>query len=106
MIAFTLAGAYVLLFVFFIYEGRLRQGEAAKSRAAGQHDRGSTNYVGAAFGLSMVCLLLAPVLNYFKLASLIPPALAIAGLALAAAGPGLRLWAPRVLRQYYTRTLR
>jgi len=106
VIVFTLGGAYLLLIVFFIFEGRLRQGEAARSREAGQHDQGSTNYVGAAFGLSMVCLLLAPLLDYFKLASLIPPALTVAGLALAAGGLALRLWAPRVLGQYYTRTLR
>jgi len=113
VIVFTLGGAYLLLIVFFIFEGRLRQGEAARSREAGAHDQDSTNYVGAAFGLSMVCLLLAPLLDYFKLASLIPPALAVAGLALAVAGLALaagglalRLWAPRVLGQYYTRTLR
>jgi|SRR5579859_844543 len=102
----TLLGAYLLLALFLVLEGRLRQGSAARSREAGEHDRSSTQYVGAAFGLSMLCMLLAPLLNYFKLGAVIPPAVAWAGLVLAAAGLGLRVWAPRVLGQYYTRTLR
>jgi protein-S-isoprenylcysteine O-methyltransferase Ste14 len=102
----TTLGAYLLLALFFVFEGRLRQGSAAKSREAGEHDRSSTNFVGAAFGLSILCMLLAPLLNYFNLGRLIPPVLAWAGLVLAAGGLALRLWAPRVLGQYYTRTLR
>jgi len=102
----TLLGAYILLAVFLTVEGQLRQGEAAKSREAGEHDRSSTNLVGAAFGLSMLCMILAPLLNVFKIGDFIPLVLAWAGLVLAAGGLGLRVWAPRVLGQYYTRTLR
>ena len=106
MIAIPLGGAYLLLISLLIFEGRLRQGAAARSRAAGEHDRGSTNTIGAAFGLGLLSMLLAPVLDYFKLGSVIPPWLAWLGLLLAAGGLGLRLWAPRVLGQYCTRTLR
>ncbi len=98
--------AYLLVVVFFVLEGRVRQGQAAKSFEAGQHDRGSTRYIGAAFGLSILVLLLASLLNLLKLADLIPPGVAWAGLVLAAGGLGLRLWAPLVLGRFYTRTLR
>ncbi len=98
--------AYLLVVMFFVLEGRVRQGQAAKSFEAGEHDRGSTRYVGAAFGLSILILLLAPLLNFFKLGEVIPPGLAWAGLVLAASGLGLRLWAPLVLGRFYTRTLR
>src|SRR5450432_1696266 len=97
----TLLGAYILLGIFLTLEGQLRQGAAAKSTEAGEHDRSSTIFVGAAFGLSMLGMFLAPVLNVFKIGDLIPPALAWAGLVLAAGGLGLRVWAPRVLGQYY-----
>jgi protein-S-isoprenylcysteine O-methyltransferase Ste14 len=102
----TTLGAYLLLVLFFVFEGRVRQGRAAQSLERGEHDRRSTNFIGAAFGLGILCMLLAPVLNYFNLGSVTPPALAWAGLVVAAGGLALRLWAPRVLGQYYTRTLR
>jgi protein-S-isoprenylcysteine O-methyltransferase Ste14 len=69
----TTIGAFVLLTLFFVFEGRVRQGQAAKSLEAGEHDRRSTAYIAAAFGLGRL---------------------------------SLRLWAPRVLGQFYTRTLR
>ena len=99
-------GAYLLLALFLVFEGRVRQGRAAMSLERSQHDRRSTMFIGAAFGLSILCVLLAPVLNYFNIGSVVPPAVTGAGLAVAAGGLALRLWAPRVLGQYYTRTLR
>ena len=102
----TTIGAYALLVLFFVLEGRLRQGQAAKSFAAGESDQRSTRYVGAAFGISIVLALLAPLLNWLKIGSVIPAWLAWLGLLLAAGGLALRLWAPRVLGRFYTRTLR
>jgi protein-S-isoprenylcysteine O-methyltransferase len=102
----TTLTAYLLVVIFFILEGRVRQGQAAKSFAAGEHDRGSTRRIGTAFGLSILLLLLAPLLNFLKLGGVIPPGLAWAGVVLAAGGLGLRLWAPLVLGRFYTRTLR
>jgi protein-S-isoprenylcysteine O-methyltransferase Ste14 len=102
----TTIAAYLLLVLFLVFEGRVRQGRAAKSMERGEHDRRSTYFVGAAFGLSILSMLLAPVLNYFNIGNLIPPAVAWAGLVVAAGGLALRLWAPRVLGQFYTRTLR
>jgi protein-S-isoprenylcysteine O-methyltransferase len=102
----TTIGAYLLLVLFFVFEGRLRQGQAAKSFEAGEHDRSSTSYIGAAFGLGILCILLAPALNWLKIGNLIPPAVAWAGLLVAAGGLWLRLSAPRVLGRFYTRTLR
>ena len=97
---------YLLLVAFFVMEGRARQGQAAKSLETGEHDRGSTRSIGAALGLGVLILLLAPLLNFFRLGGMIPPGLAWAGLVLAAGGLALRLWAMRVLGRFYTRTLR
>jgi protein-S-isoprenylcysteine O-methyltransferase Ste14 len=101
----TLA-AYVLLALFFIFEGRVRQGRAAMSMQRGEHDRRSTSGIALAFVLCSLSMLLAPVLNYLKIGAVIPPTLAWAGLVASAGGLALRLWAPRVLGQFYTRTLR
>ena len=68
----TTIGAYLLLVLFFILEGRLRQGSAAKSREVGEHDRSSTNFIGLAFGVSILSMLLAPLLNAFNLGSVTP----------------------------------
>ena len=111
----TTLGAYLLLVLFLVFEGRVRQGRAARSLERGEHDRRSTSFIGLAFGVSILSMLLAPLLNYFNFGSVtpaqnprcwVPPAVAWAGLVVAAGGLALRLWAPRVLGQYYTRTLR
>ncbi len=100
-------GAYLLLVFFFVFEGRVRQGQAARSLERGEHDRRSTGTIGLAFMLGGACMLLAPVLNFLNIGNVIPPIVAWAGALLAAGGLGLRLWAPRVLGgQFYTRTLR
>ena len=59
--------SYLLITSFFILEGRLRQGKAAKSREATETDRSSTQWVGGAFGLSLVTILVAPILNALHL---------------------------------------
>lgn len=58
--------AYGLLGVFFVTEPLLWQGKEASSRQAGPADRGSTRLIGATFGFALVALLLAPVLNRWK----------------------------------------
>ena len=99
-------GAYLLLLSFFVLEGRLRQGQAAKSFESGEHDRRSTAAIGVAFALGIVCVLLAPAFNRRGFGNVIPPWLTWIGLLVAAGGLSLRVWAPRVLGRFYTRTLR
>jgi protein-S-isoprenylcysteine O-methyltransferase Ste14 len=99
-------GAYLLLVFFFVFEGLVRQGQAARSLERGEHDRRSTGSIGPAFMLGGACMLLAPVLNFLNIGNVVPPIVALAGVLLAAGGLGLRLWAPRVLGRFYTRTLR
>jgi protein-S-isoprenylcysteine O-methyltransferase len=99
-------GAYLLLLSFFLVERRLRQGQAARSFEAGEHDRRSTVFIGAAFGTGIACVLLAPALNAHGIGSAIPRWLAWVGLFVAAGGLTLRIWAPRQLGRFYTRTLR
>jgi protein-S-isoprenylcysteine O-methyltransferase Ste14 len=97
--------AYVLVAVFLIVEGRLRQGREAASFEAGYFDRNSTKYVGFAFGTALVMLILAPILNYFQVAGVSEGGLQMFGLALMVIGLALRYWASKTLGAFYTRTL-
>jgi len=103
---FTTIAAYLLIISFIVIERRLRRGEKAISMAAGEADRSSTHRLGRAFGLAFILMLLAPLLNYFKLGywarGWFPGWL---GVALMVIGIALRIWAARVLGQFYTRTL-
>jgi protein-S-isoprenylcysteine O-methyltransferase len=99
--------AYLLVFGFFVGEGRTRKGEAAQSMKAGSFDQKSTLSLGVAYGVCGLGLLAAPLLNYFGIGVL--PGTAIlgwVGVVIAAGGIALRLWANQVLGQFYTRTLK
>jgi protein-S-isoprenylcysteine O-methyltransferase Ste14 len=99
--------SYGLIGCFFIAESLLRQGALAKSFQPGQADRGSTPVIGAAFGLALLAMLLAPLLNYwFVIGHLSSQVLAWGGIVLMLTGLVLRIWAARVLGAFYTRTLR
>src|SRR5258708_19063849 len=97
--------AYVVIVVFLVMEGRLRQGREAKSLDAGEHDQGSTKRIGYAFAVTFILLILAPILNYFQIAVMGSIVLAIVGLALMVVGLALRYWASKTLGAFYTRTL-
>jgi protein-S-isoprenylcysteine O-methyltransferase Ste14 len=98
--------AYALLGFFFVTEPLLRQGKAASSRQEGPADRGSTHLIGAAFGLALFALLVAPLLNRLKIGRLRSEPLAWSGIMAMFLGLALRIWASRVLGAFYTRTLR
>jgi len=98
--------AYGLIGCFFVAERFLRQGESAKSLQAGQADRGSTRAIGATFGLALLTLLLAPLLNRLSIGRLRGKRLAWGGIVAMLAGLVIRIWAVRVLGSFYTRTLR
>lgn len=98
--------AYSLIGCFIIIERLLRKGEAAKSLQEGHADRGSTRAIGAAFGLAMLALLIAPHLNRLKFGRIRSKRLAWGGIVTMLAGLMLRIWASRVLGTFYTRTLR
>lgn len=98
--------AYVLVFGFFVVEGRTRKGAAAASLETGQFDRKSTASLGGAYAIVSLALLAAPLLNYFGIGVLSNAAwLGWIGILIATGGIGLRLWANQVLGQFYTRTL-
>ncbi len=98
--------AYLLLIFFFaVVDGSLRKGEAAKSLASAESDRGSTMALGRAYAISGLILLVAPVLDYIQIARA-PGWIGWVGLAFMVAGLVLRIWSIRVLGEYYTRTLR
>ncbi len=99
--------AYVLVFGFFVAEGRTRKGQAAQSLEAGKFDQKSTAGLGLAYMVASLGLLAAPILNYFNLATLPwSNILGWVGLLVAALGIALRLWANQVLGEFYTRTLK
>src|SRR3989442_1487212 len=98
--------AYGLMGCFFVAERLLRQGESAKSLQEGQADRGSTRAIGAAFGLTLLTLLVAPLLSRRGIGRLRSERMAWSGIAAMLSGLVLRIWASRVLGSFYTRTLR
>lgn len=103
----TNLAALVILGLFFALEGRTRKGETAASLVRGAQDRNSTVWIGVGLMVGVVLLLLTLVLNYLGLA-VVPFAGIVGwlGLGIEVCGIGLRLWANRVLGQFYTRTLR
>jgi protein-S-isoprenylcysteine O-methyltransferase len=84
----------------------LRRGKEATSLEEGPTDQGTTRAVGAAFGLSCLMVLVAPLLNRWRLGRFAQPKVAWSGVGAMAGGLALRVWAARVLGAYYTRTLR
>lgn len=103
MIAIVIAD--LLLILFFVVDGFLRKGEAARSLEHGESDRGSTMALGRAYAVGGILLLVAPFLDYLQIARA-PGGVSAFGLALMVAGLALRVWSTRVLGEYYTRTLR
>jgi len=98
--------ALLLVLLFSLIEGRLRQGRQAQTMEAGASDRDSTRRLGRAYGMAIIGLLLAPVLNVLGIARIPYGAAAWAGLAVECGGIALRIWANQVLGEFYTRTLR
>jgi protein-S-isoprenylcysteine O-methyltransferase Ste14 len=92
----ALAGS-CLLAAFLAIEGRLRQGDAARTLDAGEQDKGTTATVGVSFGLAMVT---GPLLALWRRGRL-PGSAGWIGVGLA-----LRIAAARTLGSHYSRTLR
>ena len=98
--------AYALVALFFFIEGRLRKGQEAQTFDAGSSDRQSTSRVGSAYGIAMVSLLVAPILNYFSIGKISYNIAGWIGFAIALIGIVLRISANLTLGKFYTRTLR
>ena len=86
-------------------EGRLRVGDEARRFASGAADRGTTRGIGLAFGFSIACVLVSPLVNAVGVGRL-PEPFAWSGLAIMVGAVGVRVWAARTLGASYTRTLR
>jgi protein-S-isoprenylcysteine O-methyltransferase len=99
--------AFALLGAFLVLQRALRRGEQARSLRAPPADRGSTRLLGAAFGLGLLALAVAPALNAYGVAEMAAGAVVgWIGVAVVVAGLALRLWSQAVLGRYYTSTLR
>ena len=98
--------AYLLLLLYFVSDARLRKSEKARQVIDNEADRRSTIRLVQVFGVSILLLLLAPLLNAFHLGRAgTGLLLAWLGVALMALGILLRAWSTRVLGRFYTRTL-
>jgi protein-S-isoprenylcysteine O-methyltransferase Ste14 len=102
----TTIGAYLLIVSFLVLERRMRRGREAAKLEAGAYDRDSTKYIGRAFAITFLMLLLAPLLNLVGIGSLAgTPLVGALGLAIMLSGLVLRYWASKTLGKFYTRTL-
>jgi protein-S-isoprenylcysteine O-methyltransferase Ste14 len=97
--------AYLLVALFSVFEGRLRKGKAAQSLEPGASDQQSTRRLGAAYGVAVLCLLAAPLLNLLSPGHILYVPSGWIGLAISLGGIGLRIWATVILGEFYTRTL-
>jgi protein-S-isoprenylcysteine O-methyltransferase len=103
----TTVVAWSLLVSFLVLQRIMRRGEQSRSLQAPPADRGSTRLVGAAFGLGLLTLTAAPVLNAYGVAAMDSwPAVGWVGVAVMVGGLAVRLWSQAVLGRYYTSTLR
>jgi len=99
--------AYSLIGLFVATERCGRKGQQAQSLDLGRFDRSSTASIGVAWLLTGAGLLAAPLLNHFRLGSMILGSVfGWVGLLIAVGGMSVRWWANRALGEYYTRTLR
>jgi protein-S-isoprenylcysteine O-methyltransferase Ste14 len=96
---------YVLLAGFLVIERLLRRGHAALTLKPGAADRGSTLFVGLSFGVGLLAVVLAPLLNADAIGLQLPPLLRWIGVVLMVLAVLLRIWASRTLGAFYTRTL-
>ena len=103
----ALITAYVLLGGFLVLQRVMRRGEEARSLRATPADRGSTRRLGVAFGLGILALVAAPVLNAHGLGAMgHGRVVGWVGVAVMIGGLALRLGSQAVLGRYYTSTLR
>lgn len=100
--------AYLFIILFFFIERKLRQGQEAKSWETTAEDRRSTRYVGIAFGIAFMAILVAPFLNHLHVCEISWHSLFMSwiGIVMMTLGLTLRVWAAQVLGAFYTRTLR
>lgn len=99
--------ACALIAAFFLFEGRFRADERARSFKRGPHDKQSTTYLFRAFGIMGAALVVGGWLSAAGIARLPGPAwLAWLGTLLTAGGIWLRLYANKLLGAYFTRTLK
>src|SRR5262249_3793232 len=99
--------AYGLLGGFLALQRVMRRGEPARSLRPPPADRGSTRLLGAAFGLGLLALAAAPVLDAYGGADMdLGPVVGWAGVAVMVGGLALRLGSPAGPGRYYTSTLR
>lgn len=87
-------------------ERLLRKGDQALSLQAGVSDRGSSRLLWSASFFSLLIVLIAPILNTYRIGFLDNLYIGWIGLLLMVCGMAIRYWAAKTLGEFYTRTLR
>ena len=97
---------YVLIIIFLIFIRFFRFGAKAKELLKTEHDQNTTKLLGIAFVSCIFFLLVAPVLNFYNMGSLVPITLFfIIGIFIMIIGMLIRIQAVRTLGRNYTSTL-
>ncbi len=94
------------MFVFFASDRFIRSDQEARKVKIDASDRRSTYILLLAYGISILLLLLALLLNSLRIGQIkVSLLFGWIGVLLMAAGIALRAWATRTLGRFYTRTL-
>ena len=57
---------FALILAFFLIEGFLRKGDDAKTLKRTKYDKGSTTWLGFAFILSYLIIIVTPIFNHYN----------------------------------------
>lgn len=97
---------YVLIVFFLIFIRFFRFGSKAKALKETKHDQNTTKLLGIAFVSCLFFLLVAPVLNFYNIGSILPfTVFFIVGVLIMIIGMLIRIQAVRTLGKNYTSTL-
>jgi isoprenylcysteine carboxyl methyltransferase (ICMT) family protein YpbQ len=97
--------AYFLIACFFVMERLLRKGKQALSLQPGSSDGGSSLILWMSGLLSILLVLLAPIINEYKIGYYRNAYASWIGLLVMVCGLSIRYWAANTLGKFYTRTL-
>jgi len=98
---------WLLMVMYFVIDLGLRQGTNAKSYEAGKFDQKTSHLLALTHGAVILAILLSPILNLYQTGQIVGmPIAKWIGFGMILIGLTVRIWAMRVLGQFYTHTLR
>lgn len=103
--AITIVLAYILIVCYFVMERSLRKGKQALNLKPEAADAGSSQVLWGSGVISILLVIVAPILNAYKIGELSYVTVGWLGLILMLSGLAMRYWAAKTLGEFYTRTL-